>query len=126
MVPFSWRKFVDHIVVFGTGVQALWHTRLILALRGEEVRSITYVSPPKERVDGLMATVSKENSARWRSGCSFHYINSTVLDAQREIENFLGNAECIFCTTPSKKPLFPASYLMKTKGMLLRLVRLLH
>ncbi|OJJ82912.1 uncharacterized protein ASPGLDRAFT_37021 [Aspergillus glaucus CBS 516.65] len=113
MVSFSWRKHVDHIVIFGAGMQALWHTRLILMLRGEEVRSITYISPSKERVDGLVARVSGENRGRWRSGCSFHYVNSAALDAQREIESCLSNADCVFCTTPSKKPLFAASYLTK-------------
>lgn len=115
MVPFSWRRHVDHIVIFGAGMQALWHTRLILTLRGEQVRSITYVSPSKERVDGLVATVSEDNRVRWKSGCSFHYINSTAFNAQWEIESCLRNADCIFCTTSSKKPLFPASYLTKTE-----------
>lgn len=113
MVSFSWRKHVDHNVIFCAGMQALWHTRLILMLRGEEVRSITYISPSKERVDGLVARVSGENRGRWRSECSFHYVNSAALDAQRGIESCLSNADCVFCTTPSKKPLFPASYLTK-------------
>lgn len=116
MVPFSWRKNVDHIVVFGTGVQALWHTRLILTFRGEEVKSITYIGRSNEQVDGLVATISSENRDRWRSGCSFQYINFTALDAQREIENCLRSADCLFCTTPSKEPLFPARYLTRTKG----------
>jgi hypothetical protein len=66
---------VDHIVVFGAGVQALWHTRLILTLRGKEVKSVTYVSSSKGRVDGIVATVSKENRVHCRSGVSCHYIN---------------------------------------------------
>lgn len=61
MVPFSWRKHINNIVIFGSGMQALWHTRLILALRGSEVKTISYVNPGKDALDKLIATVSKEN-----------------------------------------------------------------
>ena len=111
MVPFSWRKHVDHIVIFGGGMQALWHTWLILTLRGSEVKSITYANPYKEQVDKLVATVSQENQTCWKSRCSFHFIDTTALSFEREIQNLLDRVDCVFCTTPSKKPLFPTSFL---------------
>ncbi|KAE8379837.1 hypothetical protein BDV26DRAFT_258658 [Aspergillus bertholletiae] len=110
MVPFSWRKHVGDIIIFGSGMQALWHTRLILMLRGSEVRSITYVSPMRDQAQQLIATVSTENSARWKSNCSFAVIDNNSPDFQQQLELGLRNVDCIFCTTPSKKPLFPASY----------------
>ncbi|CAG7925229.1 unnamed protein product [Penicillium olsonii] len=116
MVPFSWRKHVGKIVIFGSGMQALWHTRLILTLRGSEVKAITYVSSGKQRVDDLIAKVSAENEARWKSGCSFQFIDSTTSDFQQNIMTCLQSVDCIFCTTPSKKPLFPASYLAGRDG----------
>jgi ornithine cyclodeaminase/alanine dehydrogenase-like protein (mu-crystallin family) len=49
---------VENIVIFGGGMEALWHARLILTLRGFEVKTITFVNPSKERVDKLIETVS--------------------------------------------------------------------
>lgn len=111
MVPFSWRNRVDDIVIFGSGVQALWHTRLILILRGSEMKSITYVSSSRHRVQQLIATVSAENNARWKANCSFGFIENTTSDFKQKLEARLRNVDCIFCTTPSKTPLFPASYI---------------
>ncbi|KAJ5335627.1 hypothetical protein N7452_008030 [Penicillium brevicompactum] len=116
MVPFCWRQNVDKIVIFGGGMQALWHTRLILALRGHEVRAITYVNPFKDQIDTLIATVSRENAARWKSNCSFHFINSNTENSQQLIRTCLSDADCVFCTTPSRKPLFPSSYLTNQRS----------
>ncbi|KAL3484721.1 hypothetical protein BJX62DRAFT_243665 [Aspergillus germanicus] len=111
MVPFCWRRHVENIVVFGGGMQALWHTRLILALRGSEVKRITFVNSSRERVDALIETVLEENEARWKSGCEFEFIGSRDANAQQRIQDRLGEADCVFCTTPSTSPLFPANYL---------------
>lgn len=113
MVPFFWRKHVENIVIFGTGLQALWHTRLILALRGSEIKSITYVKPGRNQVDQLIATVSEENRAHWQADCSFRFIDTTVFGALQQLESCLICADCIFCTTPAKKPLFSAGYLSR-------------
>ncbi|KAE8151447.1 hypothetical protein BDV25DRAFT_171469 [Aspergillus avenaceus] len=116
MVPFCWRKDVDNIVIFGGGVQALWHARLILTLRGDEVKTITFVKPFRDRVDVLIATLSGENEARWRSSCSFHFIDTVAGDFEERIQECLSEADCVICTTPSKMPLFPAAYLTKRDG----------
>ncbi|KAJ5336921.1 Ornithine cyclodeaminase/mu-crystallin family protein [Penicillium brevicompactum] len=116
MVPFSWRKHVDDIVIFGSGMQALWHTRLILTLRGSEVKRITYVSSGKHRIDELILKVSRENGTRWNSECVFDFIGNTTSDFQQRLEARLRGADCIFCTTPSKKPLFPMGYLGERDG----------
>ena len=78
MVLFSWQKTVEKIVIFGTGMQALWHTRLILTLRGADVKSITYVNPGrKDDVNKINAIVSNENSTLWKSSCVFDGINDS-------------------------------------------------
>lgn len=111
MVPFSWRKHVENIVIFGGGMQALWHTRLILTLRGPEVKSITYANPVEEQVTKLIATINKEKQGRWTTSASFHFLNTTASSYQAELQALLKTADAVFCTTPSRKPLFPASYL---------------
>lgn len=113
MVPFFWRKHVQNIVIFGAGLQALWHTRLILALRGSEVKTITYVKPGKNQIDQLIATVSGENRTRWQADCSFRFLDTSAFGSLQQLESLLIGADCIFCTTPSKKPLFSAGYLAK-------------
>lgn len=112
MVPFSWRKNVRRIVIFGSGVQALWHSRLILGLRGDEVESITYVAPTKSKVDELIDQISEENESLWKSSCSFRSGSS----APEMLKAILQQADCVFCTTPSKEPLFPAEYLTSDRN----------
>ncbi|ODM20207.1 hypothetical protein SI65_03260 [Aspergillus cristatus] len=97
-------------------MQALWHTRLILTFRGSEVKNITYASPTKDQVDKLIATVTKENQARWKSNASFHFIDTTARNYQRDLQALLKTTDAIFCTTPSQKPLFPASYLTQGRS----------
>lgn len=108
MIPFSWRNHVENIVIFGAGMQALWHTRLILALRGSEVKRITFVNRSRTRADGLVATILQENETRWRSGCVFGFVDATD---RMNLQGCIKDADCVFCTTPSREPLFPAEYL---------------
>ncbi|KAL2843724.1 hypothetical protein BJY01DRAFT_264190 [Aspergillus pseudoustus] len=115
IVPFCWRKNVENVVIFGGGVQALWHTRLVLALRGDQLKRITFVNRSKDRIDSLINTVLRENGARWKSECSFHFIGTTESDFQQQIQACLAEADCIFCTTPSQTPLFPATYLTERR-----------
>jgi ornithine cyclodeaminase/alanine dehydrogenase-like protein (mu-crystallin family) len=61
----------------------------------------------------LIETVSQENDARWESDCSFHFIDTTASDFQQQIQSRLSDIDCVFCTTPSREALFPASYLTK-------------
>ncbi|GLB08921.1 hypothetical protein AtubIFM57258_004830 [Aspergillus tubingensis] len=112
MIPFSWRKHVSNIVIFGTGMQALWHTRLILGLRGEEVRCITFVGSSRGRVEGLVGRVRGEMGGRWGSEeCKFQFVSTDGSDG--EVERCLREADCVFCTTPSQKMLFPAAWVME-------------
>ena len=111
MVPFCWRKKVDQIIIFGTGVQALWHSRLILRLRGLEVRTITYVGSSKIRADDLITRIIRENDERWKSPVLFDFLGATSAAFQDEIKSRLATVDYVFYTTPSRKPLFPAHYL---------------
>ncbi|PYH39163.1 shikimate/quinate 5-dehydrogenase [Aspergillus neoniger CBS 115656] len=112
MIPFSWRKHVSNIVIFGAGIQALWHTRLILGLRGEEVRCITFVGSSRGRVEELVGTVKREMQGRWGSEeCKFQFVSADGSDG--EVERCLREADCVFCTTPSQKMLFPAAWVME-------------
>lgn len=106
MIPYSWRRYTEHIVVFGAGKQALWHSRLALALRGDEIESITIVNRSLERAQELIQTVTEENSSYWKSACQLQVLVSTQKSYELKLQKFLAGADVIFCTVPSTEPIF--------------------
>lgn len=115
MIPYSWRRHTENIVIFGAGKQALWHSRLALALRGDEIKSITIINRSLERAQELIEMVNKDNSSYWKSSCQFKTLISTKDDFQKDLKELLLEADVIFCTVPSKEPLFPLEYLQLDK-----------
>ena len=108
MVPYVWRRRTSSIVIFGAGMQALWHARLVLALRGSEIKSITFVNRSVSRAQALLGKVQAENQERWGSPCTFHCVDPNGADYDEELEKLLPSADAIFCTVGSTEPLFPA------------------
>lgn len=108
------RKETGNIVVFGAGKQALWHTRLALALRGDEIKTITFVNRTAERTRAMLEQIKKENEAQWQSSAEFRAIITSSPNS--EVEEAIGQADVVFCTTPSKEILFPAKYLTSRKN----------
>lgn len=106
IIGFTWRRCVDSIVVFGAGKQALWHIRLALALRGDEVKSITVINRSKPRAQELVDRVKDENSSMWKSQAVFNIVESASSDYGSALKGLLAQADIIFCTVPSEKPLF--------------------
>lgn len=112
IVPFMWRRHVQNVLIFGAGKQALWHTRLALALRGSEVENITITNRTEARARELMGTVQTENEERWKSKVKFKYCNQTSSGYQEELAGLLSEADVIFCTVPSTAPLFDAQLII--------------
>jgi len=108
MILFAWRRNTANIVVFGAGKQALWHMRLALTLRGDDIKKITVVNRSAGRTQSLLDQISEENKSRWKSNVEFDSVPS---DDEERLEQVLGQADVVFCTTPSKQVLFPARYL---------------
>ena len=106
MIPYVHRRRTDKIIVFGAGKQALWHSRLALALRGAEITSITIVNRSEVRAQELIETMKEENAIRWSSPCQFRFLNSSQDDAQEKLRSCLAEADVIFCTVASQQPLF--------------------
>lgn len=115
MIPYSWRRYTENFVIFGAGKQALWHSRLALALRGDEIKSITIINRSLERAQELIETVKRDNSSYWKSSCQFKTLISTKDNFQKDLKELLSEADVIFCTVPSKEPLFPLEYLQLDK-----------
>lgn len=106
MIPYSWRCHTEHIIIFGAGKQALWHTRLALALRGDEIKSITIVNRSLERAQELVQTVNEENSSYWKSSCQLKILVPSQEDSGLQLQKLLAEADAIFCTVPSREPIF--------------------
>ncbi|KAI1355920.1 hypothetical protein F5Y01DRAFT_268060 [Xylaria sp. FL0043] len=112
LTPYLWRQHTEKIVIFGAGKQALWHLRLALALRGDEIKSITLINRTVSRAEELLAKVKEENSGRWKSSANMQHIDPSRSDYQQCLKMHLSTADAIFCTVSSTEPLFPASYVI--------------
>ena len=111
MIPYMWRRNTENIIVYGAGKQALWHIRLALALRGDEIKSFIVVNRSEPRAREMLDTVARENAARWKSPATLEYLGPSGSNYDQSLKDALGNADVIFCTVPSSEPLFPADYI---------------
>ena len=98
------REKTSNIVVFGAGKQALWHIRLALTLRGDDIQDITIINRSTHRAKNLLEQVRKENDERWKADVTWKVVEE---DDSSGLKNVLGHADVVFCTTPSQQPLFP-------------------
>ncbi|KAJ5763729.1 hypothetical protein N7533_002410 [Penicillium manginii] len=96
MITYSWRRHTEHILIFGAGKQALWHSRLALALRGDEIKSITIVNRSLERAQELIQTVNRENSLYWKSSCQLRALAHTQEGFGLQLQTILAEADAIF------------------------------
>lgn len=113
MLLYAKRRITANIVVFGAGTQALWHIRLALALKGDNIKRIIVVNRSAERTATLFDQIKKENEERWKVPVNFE---SVLAGDEEKLKAVLGDVDAVFCTTPSKKILFPASYLIGKKS----------
>lgn len=113
MIPFMAREHVKNVVIFGAGKQALWHSRLALILRGDELESLTFVNRSEERGEELRKRVVADNEQRWKAKVTFSGLYPSQPDYDTKLEALLGQADVVFCTVPSTEPLFPAKYIQQ-------------
>ncbi|KAI1182501.1 hypothetical protein F5B17DRAFT_185044 [Nemania serpens] len=115
LIPYLWRRHTERIVVFGAGKQALWHLRLALALRGDEIQSVVLVNRTVSRAEALLAKVKEENESRWKSAATMQYLDPSRTDFRESLKGHISAADAIFCTVGITEPLFPADYII-TQG----------
>lgn len=101
------RRQTRDIVVFGAGKQALWHIKLAVLLRGQDVRTITIVNRSSQRTQGLIEDLSKDSHSAWPSHISIRAFDCDTGD----LEALVTAADVVFCTTPATQALFPARFL---------------
>ncbi|KAK5072406.1 hypothetical protein LTR64_005125 [Lithohypha guttulata] len=116
IIPYSWRSNTANIVVFGAGKTALWHVRLALALRGEEVKCVTVVNRSIDRARSMVEQVQQDNERIWKSPATLTALDPGDSNYEQSLQEAVGQADVIFCTTPASSPVFPAQYLTKDES----------
>lgn len=117
---FTRRANVHTICVFGAGLQALWHIRLALLLRGDEIHHVHIINRNFERARTLMEQIY--TSPAWdvlrnsNPKLDFSIVSNEYGEYTRLLKDHVRKADAIFCCTPSTAPLFPAELLTSTEG----------
>ncbi|TEA00895.1 Uncharacterized protein C8034_v002781 [Colletotrichum sidae] len=116
------RRETERVVVFGAGKQALWHLRLALVLRGEDVGNITIVNRSEHRAKQLIERLRSMGAASGAGDCSG--VNFSIIEAapgttpadETALRAAVEQSDVIFCTTPSTERLFPAEWLTSERA----------
>ncbi|KAJ2972693.1 hypothetical protein NUW58_g9132 [Xylaria curta] len=115
------RAHVRTLTVFGSGLQAYWHIRLALMLRGTEIRTVNIInrqfSENAKRILQQFYTVPLEVKERegWEK-VQFSVLTPGYGEYHRLQKEHIRAADVIFCCTPSTEDLFDASILTSHEG----------
>ncbi|KAF4943800.1 hypothetical protein FSARC_14829 [Fusarium sarcochroum] len=112
MVSYFYRRETSNIVIFGAGKQALWHLRLALRLRGDDIKNVIVVNRNDEGLPEIISQITSENNSLWKSPAQFQGINLEESSSESKLKNAVTGADVIFCTTPVKRALFPVEWLL--------------
>ncbi|KAK7931791.1 UbiD family decarboxylase [Apiospora marii] len=115
------RQHVRTLTVFGSGLQAYWHVRLALQLRGDKVKQVYVINRQfsdsaqtilKKFYDVPLATREREGWADAR----FAVLTPSYGEYERLTKEYVRAADVIYCCTPSHEPLFDPTILTNTNG----------
>ncbi|PGH16984.1 hypothetical protein AJ79_01368 [Helicocarpus griseus UAMH5409] len=116
LIIFNRRKHIHTITVFGAGLQAYWHIRLALLLRGTEIKHVNIINRSFERATHLLREFYSANQAHWRLDVKFSAVSHDFKEYDRLLREGVRKADVIFCCTPSLEPLFAAEILTAGDG----------
>ncbi|KAI0102287.1 UbiD family decarboxylase [Nemania sp. FL0031] len=115
------RTNVRTLTVFGSGLQAYWHIRLALMLRGTTIRIVNIInrqfSENAKRILRQFYAVPMETKERegWEN-VQFSMLTPGYSEYQRLQKDNIRAADVIYCCTPSTEELFDASILTNHEG----------
>lgn len=115
------RNQVRTVTVFGSGMQAYWHVRLALMMRGATIRHVNVVNRRfSSNAAGLLkkfATIPQYVKQRegW-TDAKFGLLTPTFHEYQRLVKDQIREADVIYCCTPSQEDLFDGSILTSHEG----------
>ncbi|KAK5987858.1 hypothetical protein PT974_11993 [Cladobotryum mycophilum] len=115
------RSHVKNITVFGSGMQAYWHVRLALMMRGSTIKHVYLIN---RRFSDSAGDILKKfavvpNEIKEREGwanAKFAILTPTFHDYERLQKEYIRSADVIYCCTPSREDLFEASILTSHEG----------
>ncbi|KAL5598603.1 hypothetical protein BROUX41_003471 [Berkeleyomyces rouxiae] len=115
------RKKVKTLTVFGAGIQAYWHIRLSLMMRGAEIKRIHLInkafSDSAREILQKLSSISTEIKARegWID-TKIDLLTPGYGQFDRVVRDNVRAADVIYCCTPSTKDLFDGSVLASHDG----------
>ncbi|KAI1065761.1 hypothetical protein NW752_006210 [Fusarium irregulare] len=115
------RNHVKTLTVFGSGLQAYWHIRLALMMRGSTIKKIHVINHRwSETATGLLkrfANIDPEIKQRegWYD-TKFGLLIPAFHEYKRLIKEQIREADVIYCCTPSQDDLFDGSILTSHEG----------
>ncbi|KAH9885560.1 ornithine cyclodeaminase [Xylariomycetidae sp. FL2044] len=115
------RATVRTITVFGSGLQAYWHIRLALMLRGHTIRNIYIINRrfSDNAKDILKRFYAVPTDIKRREGwetAQFSVLTPGYAEYTRLQKDHIRAADVIYCCTPSTEELFDASILTSHEG----------
>ncbi|MCJ1311624.1 hypothetical protein MMC25_005297 [Agyrium rufum] len=114
------RTRVHTITVFGAGLQAYWHIRLALILRGSEIHHVNIVNRTFSGTEWLMREIY--TSPHWQDlrtanpKLRFGVLSRDFGEYARVLKDYVRDADVLICCTPSTEPLFPAAHVTSSEG----------
>ncbi|SPJ77185.1 uncharacterized protein FTOL_06285 [Fusarium torulosum] len=115
------RNHVKTLTVFGSGLQAYWHIRLALMMRGHTIKHVNVINHRwSDKATGLLkrfAGISPEIKKRegW-SDTKFGLLVPAFHEYKRLVKDQIRDADVIYCCTASQKELFDGSILTSHEG----------
>ncbi|KAL7622504.1 hypothetical protein AAE478_008011 [Parahypoxylon ruwenzoriense] len=115
------RASVRTITVFGSGLQAYWHIRLALMLRGDTIRQVFIISRrfSDNARDILQKFYCIRQDVKQREGweqAQFSLLTPGYGEYARLEKEHMRASDVIYCCTPSTRDLFDASILTNHEG----------
>ncbi|KAK7418566.1 hypothetical protein QQX98_003911 [Neonectria punicea] len=115
----SRRNHVKTITVFGSGMQAYWHVRLALMMRGNTIKHVNVINRSfSDNAAGLLkrfAVIPHKQREGWTE-TQFGLLTPTFHEYNRLVKEQIREADVIYCCTPSQEPLFDGSILTSHEG----------
>ncbi|KAF5592336.1 hypothetical protein FPANT_5426 [Fusarium pseudoanthophilum] len=115
------RNHVKTLTVFGSGLQAYWHIRLALMIRGSTIKHVHVInhrwSDKATSILKRFASIPPEIKRRegW-SDTKFGLLIPAFHEYRRLIKDQIRDADVIYCCTASQKDLFDGSILTSHEG----------
>ncbi|KAH6647445.1 UbiD family decarboxylase [Truncatella angustata] len=115
------RQRVQTITVFGSGLQAYWHIRLALMFRGPTIRHVYVINRrfsenAKNILNKFYAVHADTKTREGWEHTKFSMLTPGYGEFHRLLKDHVRESDVIYCTTPSRDPLFEGSILTSHEG----------